>query len=236
MMKKRNIGHMATAEAVGVTGGWYIGYVVLLIFESKEFCNSYIFSTPRDEGLISLGGYMIFWGIIFLITSQLVLFFKSEESEADEKLREHPDYGVKKSYPTLLKILKLKPMIRFTLFLLTVKVTFGAMDSVTFLKLVDYGVPKDKIALLGENKFLYLKVKYSKGFTKKIIESIKKIQERTFLIFSWNVLKFMEFSALENIFYEFIYFFSDSTSSNSSPSLFCDLTLHHRTTSNVLLP
>jgi PAT family acetyl-CoA transporter-like MFS transporter 1 len=155
MMKKRNVGHMATAEAVGATGGWYMGYVVLLILESKEFCNSFIFSEPRDEGLITLGSFMKFWGIIFLITTFWVLFFKHEESEADEKLREHPDYGVKKSYPTLLKILKLKPMIRFTLFLLTVKVAFGAVDSVTFLKLVDYGVPKDKIALLGKNFFKF---------------------------------------------------------------------------------
>jgi hypothetical protein len=46
-------------------------------------------------------------------------------------------------------------MIRFTLFLLTVKVAFGAVDSVTFLKLVDYGVPKDKIALLGKNFFKF---------------------------------------------------------------------------------
>lgn len=149
MMHRRNIGHMATAEAVGVTAGWYLGYVALLILESKEFCNSYIYSEPRDEGIITLSGYMKFWGIIFLIVATLVLIFKHEESEADEKLREHPDYGVKKSYPTLLNILKLKPMIRFAIFLLTIKVTFGAVDSVTFLKLVDFGVPRDKIALLA---------------------------------------------------------------------------------------
>lgn len=150
MLKKRNIGHVATAEAVGATAGFYTGYMSLLILESKDFCNKYIFSEPREEGLITLSGFMIFWGVIFILTS-IGMAFKHENSEMDVKLREYPDYGVKKAYPTLLNILKLKPVIRLVIFLLTVKITFGATDSMTFLKLIDYGMPKEKIALLGES-------------------------------------------------------------------------------------
>lgn len=149
LMHRRNIGHVATAEAVGGVSGWYIGYVVLIIFESKEFCNAHIFSSPRDEGLITLSGYMKFWGFLFLLVASLIALFKREETELDEKLREHPDFGIRRAYPTLLNILKLKPVIRITIFFLTVKASFGAIDSVTLLKLVDYGVPKDKIALLA---------------------------------------------------------------------------------------
>lgn len=151
LMHKRNIGHVATAEAVGGVGGWYLGYVFLIIFESKDFCNAYIFSTPHETGLITLNQFMKFWGIIFLIIASCIAIFKREETEIDEKLREHPDFGIRKAYPTLLNILKLKPVIRFSIFLLTVKASFGAVDAVTLLKLVEYGVPKDKIALLGEN-------------------------------------------------------------------------------------
>lgn len=150
MLQKRNIGHVATAEAVGATAGFYTAYMSLLILESKDFCNQYIFSEPHDEGLITIKGFMIFLGVIYLLTSVFVSFFKHENSEMDEKLREYPDYGIKKAYPTLLNILRLKPIIRLSIFLLTVKITFGATDSMTFLKLIDYGMPKDKIALLGE--------------------------------------------------------------------------------------
>lgn len=150
LLHKRNIGHVGSAEAIGAVSGWYLGYVVLLILESKDFCNNYIFTIPRDTGLISLDGCMKFWGFVFLIAATCIALFKREESELDEKLREHPDFGIRKAYPTLLNILRLKPVLRFSLFLLTVKATFGAVDSVTLLKLVDYGVPKDKIALLGE--------------------------------------------------------------------------------------
>jgi PAT family acetyl-CoA transporter-like MFS transporter 1 len=150
MLQKRNIGHVATAEAVGMTAGFYTGYMSLLILESKDFCNKYIFSEPREQGLVTIRGYMMVLGIIFIITSVLIALFKHENSEQDEKLREYPDYGIKKSYPTLLNILRLKPVIRLAIFLLTVKITFGATDSMTFLKLIDYGMPKDKIALMGE--------------------------------------------------------------------------------------
>lgn len=149
LLKKRNIGHVATCEIIGVSAGWTIGYVILLVLESKEFCNSYIFSEPKEIGLITLGGFLKFWGIAFLIITIIIAIFKRENSDVEKKLEEHPDYGIKKAYPTLWKILNLKPIIRLVLFMLTVKVSFAACDSVTYLKLIDYGIPKDKVALLA---------------------------------------------------------------------------------------
>jgi len=134
---------------IGISTGWLVGYVVLLVFESKEFCNNYLYPVPKDEGLLSLGGFLKFWGVTFLIVTALIALFKKENSEMVEKLQEHPDYGIKKAYPTLWKILKLKPIIKFSLFLLTVKVSFAACDAVTSLKLLEYGIPKDKIALMA---------------------------------------------------------------------------------------
>lgn len=126
-----------------------MGYVILLVFESKEFCNSYIFSEPQEVGLISIGGFMKFWGITFLVATFLVALLKKENSEIMEVIQDHPDYGIKKAYPTLWKILNLKPVIKFSLFLLTVKISFAACDSITSLKLLEYGIPKEKIALMA---------------------------------------------------------------------------------------
>lgn len=127
----------------------FIGYVILLVFESPEFCNKYIFSEPRTEGLITLAGFLKFWGIVFLITTVLIALFKKERSELDYELEEHPDYGVKKAYPILWKIVKLKPVLKLTLVLLTAKAGFAACDVVTSLKLIEYGMPKEKAALLA---------------------------------------------------------------------------------------
>lgn len=49
----------------------------------------------------------------------------------------------------LLKILQLRPVQLLALLLLTAKVAFSATDAVTPLKLMDYGVPKTKLALLA---------------------------------------------------------------------------------------
>lgn len=137
-----------TCNAVGQTGGWFIGYVILLVFESKEFCNKYIFSEPRDQGVLTLAGFLNFWAFVFLMTTILIAIFKKERAEGED-LENHPDYGIRKAYPILWKIIKLKPILQFSLILLTVKASFATVDVVTTLKLVEYGVPREKIALLA---------------------------------------------------------------------------------------
>lgn len=122
---------------------------MFLVLESKEFNNKYVFREPREEGLVTLGGFLQFWGIIFLGTTILIGIFKRESAEAADELEANPDYGITKAYPILWKVLKLKPIIKLSLVLLTAKVGFAACDSVTTLKLIDYGIPKDKIALLS---------------------------------------------------------------------------------------
>jgi MFS transporter, PAT family, solute carrier family 33 (acetyl-CoA transportor), member 1 len=149
MLQRKNVGHAATCNAVGQTAGGFIGYVVFLVMESKEFSNKYVFDEPQETGLVTLSGFLQFWGIVFLGTTVLVAIFKSESSDAEEQLENHPDYGIKKAYPMLWKIIKLKPVLKFSLILLTGKVCFAAVDAITTLKLVDYGIPRDKIALLS---------------------------------------------------------------------------------------
>lgn len=149
MLQRRNVGHAATCNIFGQTAGAFIGYVVFLVLQSKEFSNKYIFDEPREEGLVTLSGFLKFWGIVFLGTTVLIAIFKREKSEADEELESNPDYGVKKAYPILWKIINLKPVLRFSLILLTAKASFIACDAITTLKLVEYGIPKEKIAALA---------------------------------------------------------------------------------------
>lgn len=130
---------------MGQTGGWFIGYVVLLVFESKDFCNNYIYSEPRDHGILSLAGYLKFWAFVFLGTTILIALFKKERSEIEEGLKDNPDYGIRRAYPILWKIIRLKPVMQFSLILLTAKASFAAVDVVTTLKLIEYGLPKDKV-------------------------------------------------------------------------------------------
>lgn len=53
------------------------------------------------------------------------------------------------SYKLLWRIINLRPIKILAAILLTVKFTYAACDSVTSLKLVEAGLPKDKLALLA---------------------------------------------------------------------------------------
>lgn len=51
-----NVGYASTCNSVGQTAGYFVGYVLFISLESAEFCNSYLRSTPSDEGILTLPG------------------------------------------------------------------------------------------------------------------------------------------------------------------------------------
>ncbi|XP_059477297.1 acetyl-coenzyme A transporter 1 isoform X2 [Neocloeon triangulifer] len=146
MLKRSNVGHASTCNSVGQTAGYFLGYVLFMALESADFCNTYLRSVPEPEGIFTLAGFLYFWGIVFLVTTTLVGFFKSEKKRDDEE--EH-DLGVGESYQLLWTILKLPSIKTIICVLLTCRVGFAACDAVTGLKLVERGVPKEKLALIA---------------------------------------------------------------------------------------
>lgn len=139
MLQRKNVGYAATCNAVGIMAGFFTGYTVFLILDSEEL---------RFHGF-SLPNFLRFWGVVFIITTIFIAIFKRDISNDDEELENNPDYGVKKAYPMLLKIIKLKPVIKFSLVLVTARACFSAADEITTLKLIEAGVPKDKLGYLS---------------------------------------------------------------------------------------
>ncbi|XP_037046503.1 acetyl-coenzyme A transporter 1 [Bradysia coprophila] len=150
MLKRCNVGHASTCNSVGQTAGYFLGYVVFIALESADFCNKYIRTTPVDDGLITLPGFLWFWGLCFLATTSLVALLKRESTVVtiNETGDVEKQLNIKETYHLLLRIILMKPIMILAAVLLTVKAGFAACDAVTSLKLVDAGVPKDKLALL----------------------------------------------------------------------------------------
>jgi MFS transporter, PAT family, solute carrier family 33 (acetyl-CoA transportor), member 1 len=178
MLKRRNVGFAATVNFVGQSFGSLLGFIVFLSLESKAFCNKYIFSEPRDEGLLKLSGFLMFWGIAFLTVTIAIAIFK-RETPVDETL--FPNHGVKKAYPTLWKILKLKPMLKLATIFSTEDFSFAACELLTTLKLIDSGMSKDSIALFNVPSFVVqllipiLISKYVAGRVENISSLTKRI-------------------------------------------------------------
>jgi PAT family acetyl-CoA transporter-like MFS transporter 1 len=114
---------------VGGTCGWFIGNVLFLVLESAEFSNTYIRPyvglDDQNYGLVTIKGFMTFFGVIYLATTTLVLFFKRETDNSEHVDEEHGchDYSILETYQLIWKILKLKPILKLFFVLITLRVT-----------------------------------------------------------------------------------------------------------------
>ncbi|KAF7992891.1 hypothetical protein HCN44_005235 [Aphidius gifuensis] len=148
MLKRKNVGYASTCNSVGQTAGYFLGYVLFIALESPEFCNGYLRSTSSDEGIVTLPGFLYFWGWIFICCTTFVAIFKHEKAEQNNQTNDLFE-DIKQSYKLLWCTMKLPTIKTTALILLTAKIGFSACDAVSGLKLVDAGVPKEKVALLA---------------------------------------------------------------------------------------
>lgn len=144
MLSKKNVGLASTCNSVGQTAGYFLGYVVYMALESKDFCNRFLRSIPQETGVITLSGFMFFWSIIFIITTTLVMLIKKESD--DREAEDHS--GVVDTYKLLWKILWLPAVFQYVIVLLTCKIGF-AYENAVGLKLIAAGVHKESLALLA---------------------------------------------------------------------------------------
>lgn len=99
---------------------------------------------------VNLLDFLWFWGLVFLVTTTLVAVLKTEKDRATNNHEDtEENLNIVETYQLLWKIINLRPMKILAAILLTVKFTFAACDAVTSLKLVEVGLPKDKLALLA---------------------------------------------------------------------------------------
>ncbi|KAG5681680.1 hypothetical protein PVAND_011093 [Polypedilum vanderplanki] len=80
---------------------------------------------------------IIFFILWFLTSCQdiavdgygLTFNFKSEKCETSQELHETTDYGIKRAYPILVDIIKLKPVIQLCTMIFTIEVALAAIDA-----------------------------------------------------------------------------------------------------------
>jgi MFS transporter, PAT family, solute carrier family 33 (acetyl-CoA transportor), member 1 len=135
-----NISYASTAQTVGLTAGGFLSHTVFLAFNSKDFANRYFRTEPLDHGLLSLGGYLTFWGWAYIVVTIGLALLKREERAKNED-------GIWDVYRIMWGILKLKNIQGLLLVHLIAKIGFQANDGVTNLKLLDKGFGTDNMAL-----------------------------------------------------------------------------------------
>ncbi|KAK3330966.1 acetyl-coenzyme A transporter 1-domain-containing protein [Apodospora peruviana] len=135
-----NISYASTAQTVGLTAGQFLSYTVFLAFNSKDFANKWFRSEPLETGLMSLGGYLTFWGWAYIAVTIGLGLIKREEKTKNED-------GIWDVYKIMWGVLKLKNIQTIILVHLIAKIGFQANDGVTNLKLLDKGFGTENLAL-----------------------------------------------------------------------------------------
>ena len=142
LLSKELVGYASTCNSVGQTAGYFIGFMLLLALESEDFTNAYIRATPAEGGLVTLGGYMAFWGVVFISVTLSVSLLKREDSDTSR-------VSMTEAYSELWRILKKEVVLEYFLIVFISKIAFAATDSISHLKLINAGVPKQNLALLA---------------------------------------------------------------------------------------
>ncbi|KAL4647002.1 acetyl-coenzyme A transporter 1 isoform X2 [Arapaima gigas] len=136
MLSRDNVGYASTCNSVGQTAGYFLGNVLFLALESADFCNSYLRFEPKATGIVTLSG-------------KCRVKENPRQEQKKKKMPLDESQGVIETYKLLVSIIKMPAVFTFCVLLLTAKVGFSAADAVTGLKLVEEGVPKEKLALLA---------------------------------------------------------------------------------------
>lgn len=145
MLSRANVAHASTCNSVGQTAGYFIAFAFFMAFNSAEFCNSYLRTEPAKGGMLTLSQFMQAAGVVFLITTVLVAFLKKERKPRPDEMPP----SIKEAFLEMATIIKDPNIISMSLVMVTCKVGFAAVDAISGLKLIESGVPKERMGLIA---------------------------------------------------------------------------------------
>ncbi|RMZ81012.1 hypothetical protein DV738_g2424, partial [Chaetothyriales sp. CBS 135597] len=141
LISLNNISYASTAQTVGLTAGSFLSHTVFLALQAPDFANHWFRKTPQDVGLLTLGGYMSFWGWAYLVVTAGLAWFKRERRDSAED-------SLVQVYRSMWAVMKLPNILTIIAVYLVCKLGFVTNESVTNLKLLDKGFGQANLALV----------------------------------------------------------------------------------------
>lgn len=141
LLSMQNMSYASTAQTVGLTAGSFLSHTVFLALQAPDFANAWFRTVPKDFGLLTLGGYMKFWGWVYLVVTLGLAFLKKEEKTNERD-------GIMEVYRSMWAVLKLPNILIIIAIHLVSKLGFVTNEAVTNLKLLDKGFGQANLALV----------------------------------------------------------------------------------------
>lgn len=144
MLSRENVGWASTANSIGQALGVFLANQGFIALSDPHWCHRFL-GLPKGEYLLSLPGFMRYWGWVFIVVTTLVAWLKRETNQhTDEEIHNLLD-----TYKQVIAIFKLRPVLMLALILLTSRIGFSAADAVSTFKMQEYGMPKTEIAIVS---------------------------------------------------------------------------------------
>ena len=140
LISPANLSYASTAQTVGLTAGQFLSFTVFLAFNAPDFADRFLRSHPTGEKVMTLSGYLTFWGWAYLAVTLGLAILKREEKSNDKD-------GIIEVYKSMWGVLKLRHIQSIIIIHLIAKIGFQANEAVTNLKLIDKGFSQEDLAL-----------------------------------------------------------------------------------------
>lgn len=170
ILSKQSLSFASTAQTVGINVGYFLSFTIFLSLNSSDFANKYFRSIPKSYGLVSLGGYMKFSGVLYILLTIYVLFNTKERpledvlpidysKKKDDEVKALVEYGdgdaigtentsnIAFTYRSFLKILRLPNVQVLAIIHLVSKFAFQCNEAATNLKLLEQGFKREDLAV-----------------------------------------------------------------------------------------
>ncbi|EFJ47264.1 hypothetical protein VOLCADRAFT_81605 [Volvox carteri f. nagariensis] len=167
LLSPANVSYASTCQTVGQTTGIFTSFTVFLALQDPAFCNSVLGSQPSDVGLVSLAGYMRFWGWGFAAVTVIIALAVKENNGPRVTLKGAAEFRgaavsekrsnnegsvavseLRDAYVQLWRVIRLPAVWRLTALLLSYRLGVLAAEGAASLKLIDKGVAKEALAFL----------------------------------------------------------------------------------------
>jgi len=86
MLSRSNVGLASTVNSIGQSLGYFIANQGFIALSDVRWCARFLHPfVSENKAMVSLGGFMNFWGYIFIVTTFVVWIFKSEVDHNEDE-------------------------------------------------------------------------------------------------------------------------------------------------------
>ena len=149
MLSEAHVDMASVCNSLGQNLGWGLSFISFMTLGDADTCNkyrSYFGYEPSPEPAVTLGGFMYYFGWVYVVVTLAVFAFKRETRSFGPG---EQAVTVAESYRRLWRVVQLPAVKSLMLVLLTCRFGFAAVDATSALKLQEFGVSKEFMASIS---------------------------------------------------------------------------------------